>query len=84
MTRGQRSVLIVGIPLAGVLGPGTSVLSYGWVSISKRLENSRRITADGAGRSKLENALNPLIDSSFESRVSPLIPCLQPLLINAM
>ena len=31
-----------------------------------------------------ENALEPLIDSSFESLVSPLIPCLQPLIIDAM
>ena len=32
----------------------------------------------------LENALDPLIESSFESLVSPLIPCLQPLIIDAM
>jgi len=32
----------------------------------------------------LENALEPLIESSFESLVSPPIPCLQPLLIDTM
>ncbi len=33
---------------------------------------------------RLENALDPLIDSSFELLVSPLIPCLQPLIIDAL
>jgi hypothetical protein len=31
-----------------------------------------------------ENALNPLIDSCFESLVFPLIPCLQPVLIDTV
>ena len=35
-------------------------------------------------QAQLENALDPLIDSSFESLVSVLIPCWQPLLIDAM
>jgi hypothetical protein len=47
-------------------------------------ENSRRSIADGVGRGRLENALEPLIESSFESIVSPLIPCLQPLIIEEM
>jgi len=38
----------------------------------------------GAARSKLENALYPLLDRSFELLISPPIPCLQPLLIDAM
>ena len=61
----------------------------GWLFLlykcfSALLENNRRIIADGARRSRLENALEPLIESSFELLVSPLIPCLQPLLIDTM
>jgi hypothetical protein len=35
-------------------------------------------------RSRRENALEPVLDSSFELLVSPLIPGLQPVFIDAM
>src|SRR5581483_3294231 len=40
--------------------------------------------AGGAGRNTLERALDPLFDRNFETLVSPLIPRLQPALIDTM